>query len=84
MDAPAGGCVLAADHGQVRVLTLNRPATRNAIDLELLVVLAEAIEGAGSEAGAGRGRDRGRAAARPGRGQGRSSAAGEPGYSNND
>ena len=30
----------------VAVLTLNRPATRNAIDLELRVVLAEAIEGA--------------------------------------
>jgi enoyl-CoA hydratase/carnithine racemase len=39
-------CVLAADRGRVRVLTLNRPATRNAIDLELRVVLAEAIEGA--------------------------------------
>jgi enoyl-CoA hydratase/carnithine racemase len=38
--------VLAADHGPVRVLTLNRPARRNAIDLELRVVLAEAIEGA--------------------------------------
>ncbi|MDQ2811761.1 MAG: enoyl-CoA hydratase/isomerase family protein [Actinomycetota bacterium] len=46
MDDPAGRCVLAADHGQVRVLTLNRPATRNAIDLELRVVLAEAIEDA--------------------------------------
>ena len=42
----ADRCVLAADRGQVRVLTLNRPATRNAIDLELRVVLAEAIEGA--------------------------------------
>jgi 2-(1,2-epoxy-1,2-dihydrophenyl)acetyl-CoA isomerase len=42
-DAPS---VLAADHGPVRVLTLNRPARRNAIDLELRVVLAEAIEGA--------------------------------------
>ena len=31
MDTAAAGCVLAADHGQVRVLTLNRPATRNAI-----------------------------------------------------
>jgi 2-(1,2-epoxy-1,2-dihydrophenyl)acetyl-CoA isomerase len=41
----ADRCVLAADRGQVRVLTLNRPATRNAIDLELRVVLAEAIEG---------------------------------------
>jgi 2-(1,2-epoxy-1,2-dihydrophenyl)acetyl-CoA isomerase len=39
-------CVLTADRGQVRVITLNRPAARNAIDLELRVVLAEAIEGA--------------------------------------
>jgi enoyl-CoA hydratase/carnithine racemase len=37
-------CVLAADRGAIRVLTLNRPATRNAIDLELRVVLAEALE----------------------------------------
>jgi 2-(1,2-epoxy-1,2-dihydrophenyl)acetyl-CoA isomerase len=43
---PGEPCVQAADRGQVRVLTLNRPATRNAIDLELRVVLAEAIEGA--------------------------------------
>ncbi len=50
METAAGErCVLAADHGQVRVLTLNRPATRNAIDLELRVVLAEAIEGAMAE-----------------------------------
>ena len=39
-------CVLAADHGAIRVLTLNRPATRNAIDLGLRVVLAEALEAA--------------------------------------
>lgn len=39
-------CVLAADRGAIRVLTLNRPATRNAIDLELRVVLAEALEAA--------------------------------------
>jgi 2-(1,2-epoxy-1,2-dihydrophenyl)acetyl-CoA isomerase len=38
--------VLAADHGAIRVLTLNRAATRNAIDLELRVVLAEALEAA--------------------------------------
>lgn len=43
---PGEPCVQVADRGQVRVLTLNRPATRNAIDLELRVVLAEAIEGA--------------------------------------
>jgi 2-(1,2-epoxy-1,2-dihydrophenyl)acetyl-CoA isomerase len=46
MDESAGTCVLAEDHGQVRVLTLNRPGRRNAIDLELRVVLAEALEGA--------------------------------------
>jgi enoyl-CoA hydratase/carnithine racemase len=39
-------CVLTADHGAVRVVTLNRPATRNAIDLQLRVVLAEALEAA--------------------------------------
>ena len=45
-EATAGTCVLATDHGPVRVLTLNRPGRRNAIDLELRAVLAEAIEGA--------------------------------------
>jgi enoyl-CoA hydratase/carnithine racemase len=45
-EATAGTCVLAEDHGPVRVLTLNRPGRRNAIDLELPAVLAEAIEGA--------------------------------------
>lgn len=45
-EAATGPVVLAGDQGQVRVLTLNRPATRNAIDLELRDVLAEAIEGA--------------------------------------
>jgi enoyl-CoA hydratase/carnithine racemase len=39
-------CVLAADRGAIRILTLNRPATRNAIDLELRVVFAEALEAA--------------------------------------
>lgn len=34
-EAATGPVVLAGDQGQVRVLTLNRPATRNAIDLEL-------------------------------------------------
>ncbi|NKQ54212.1 enoyl-CoA hydratase [Amycolatopsis sp. K13G38] len=37
-------CVLTEDKGAIRVLTLNRPEVRNAIDLELRVVLAEAIE----------------------------------------
>ena len=36
-------CVLTADHDRVRVLTLNRPGTRNAIDLELRVMLAGAM-----------------------------------------
>jgi 2-(1,2-epoxy-1,2-dihydrophenyl)acetyl-CoA isomerase len=49
-EAAAGTCVLAADHGPVRVLTLNRPGRRNAIDLELRVVLAEALEGAMADA----------------------------------
>ncbi|MGC9670710.1 enoyl-CoA hydratase/isomerase family protein [Planosporangium sp. 12N6] len=39
-----GDCVQVADRGAVRVLTLNRPHRRNAIDLELRVVLAERIE----------------------------------------
>jgi enoyl-CoA hydratase/carnithine racemase len=39
-------CVLTEDRGRVRVLTLNRPRSRNAIDLELRVVLAEALEAA--------------------------------------
>lgn len=42
-------CVLAADRGAVRVVTLNRPHKRNAIDLELRVVLAEILEAAMSE-----------------------------------
>lgn len=37
-------CVLTEDRGAVRVVTLNRPDKRNAIDLELRVALAEAIE----------------------------------------
>lgn len=45
-EATAGTCVLATDHGEVRVLTLNRPGRRNGIDLELRAMLAEAIEGA--------------------------------------
>jgi len=45
-EAQTEDCVLAADRDAIRVLTLNRPATRNAIDLELRVVLAEALEAA--------------------------------------
>lgn len=37
-------CVLIEDAGPVRTVTLNRPDKRNAIDLELRVVLAEALE----------------------------------------
>jgi len=39
-------CVLVEDLGPVRVLTLNRPEKRNAIDLELRAVLAERLEAA--------------------------------------
>jgi 2-(1,2-epoxy-1,2-dihydrophenyl)acetyl-CoA isomerase len=49
--ADSQDCVLVSDADAVRVLTLNRPATRNAIDLEVRVVLAEAIEAAMAEAG---------------------------------
>lgn len=42
--------VLTEDAGPVRVVTLNRPDKRNAIDLELRVVLAEAIEAAMADA----------------------------------
>ncbi len=38
--------VLVEDRGPVRVITLHRPAVRNAIDLELRHALAEAIEAA--------------------------------------
>lgn len=38
--------VLTQDHDGVRVLTLNRPEMRNAIDIELRVDLADAFEGA--------------------------------------
>ncbi|WP_326639381.1 enoyl-CoA hydratase-related protein [Streptosporangium sp. NBC_01755] len=39
-----GDCVLVGENGAVRVLTLNRPRLRNAIDLELRITLAERIE----------------------------------------
>ncbi|GGN19820.1 enoyl-CoA hydratase/isomerase family protein [Streptomyces fuscichromogenes] len=45
-DYSLDGIVLAEDHGSVRVLILNRPEKRNAIDLELRVVLAERLESA--------------------------------------
>ncbi|KAA9165997.1 enoyl-CoA hydratase [Amycolatopsis acidicola] len=39
-------CVLTEDQDEIRTITLNRPEKRNAIDLELRVVLAEALEAA--------------------------------------
>ncbi|MFI8304995.1 enoyl-CoA hydratase/isomerase family protein [Streptomyces sp. NPDC085927] len=36
--------VLTEDHGAVRVLTMNRPELRNAIDMPLRLALAEALE----------------------------------------
>jgi 2-(1,2-epoxy-1,2-dihydrophenyl)acetyl-CoA isomerase len=48
--AEAPACVLAADHDQVRVITLNRPDKRNAIDMELRVVLAGMLEAAMADA----------------------------------
>jgi enoyl-CoA hydratase/carnithine racemase len=41
--------VLVEDRDRVRVITLNRPATRNAIDVPLRVALAEALEAAGAD-----------------------------------
>jgi enoyl-CoA hydratase/carnithine racemase len=41
--------VLSRDEGPVRVITLNRPAVKNAIDLVLRIELAEAIEAAMTE-----------------------------------
>lgn len=41
--------VLSADHGAVRTITLNRPHKRNAIDLELRIALADAIETANAD-----------------------------------
>lgn len=41
--------VLIEDRGAVRVITLNRPQVRNAIDLPLRVALAEALEAAGAD-----------------------------------
>src|SRR5438067_10373177 len=39
-------CVLTQDRDDIRTITLNRPDKRNAIDLELRVVLAAAMEAA--------------------------------------
>lgn len=43
---PMDDCVLSEDRGAIRVLTLNRPSRRNAIDLELRVVLADTLQAA--------------------------------------
>lgn len=42
----SAGPVLVDDDGAVRTVTLNRPHKRNAIDIELRIALAEAIESA--------------------------------------
>lgn len=45
------GPVLTEDRGDVRVVTLNRPGRKNAIDLHLRYALAEAIEAADTAGG---------------------------------
>ena len=49
MTAVAAAPVLVRDDGAVRTVTLNRPEKRNAIDLELRVALADAIEAADTD-----------------------------------
>lgn len=49
MTAVAAAPVLVQDEGAVRTVTLNRPEKRNAIDLELRVALADAIESADAD-----------------------------------
>ncbi|MEV4144456.1 enoyl-CoA hydratase-related protein [Amycolatopsis sp. NPDC049691] len=44
-------CVLTEDDETVRIVTLNRPSRRNAIDLELRIVLAEALEASMADRG---------------------------------
>jgi 2-(1,2-epoxy-1,2-dihydrophenyl)acetyl-CoA isomerase len=46
VSASDGATVLVEDRGAVRVITLNRPHVRNAIDLPLRHALAEAVEAA--------------------------------------
>jgi len=45
------GVVLTEDRGPVRIMTLNRPNVRNAIDLPLRHALAEAVEAADADPG---------------------------------
>jgi 2-(1,2-epoxy-1,2-dihydrophenyl)acetyl-CoA isomerase len=49
MTAVAAAPVFVRDDGGVRTVTLNRPEKRNAIDLELRVALADAIESADAD-----------------------------------
>ncbi len=49
MTAPAAPAVLTADSGGVRVVTLNRPDRRNAIDMPLRLALAAALEAADAD-----------------------------------
>lgn len=42
--------VLVEDDGAVRILTLNRPDVRNAIDIPLRLALADALEAADADA----------------------------------
>ncbi len=46
MTTTTAGPVLIDDDAAVRTVTLNRPEKRNAIDIELRIALAEAIESA--------------------------------------
>lgn len=51
MSVDGAAPVLVEDRGAIRIITLNRPEVRNAIDLPLRYALAEAIEAADAEAG---------------------------------
>jgi enoyl-CoA hydratase/carnithine racemase len=51
MTGAIAGPVLVDDNDAVRTVTLNRPQKRNAIDIELRIALAEAIESADQDAG---------------------------------
>lgn len=49
MSSGSGPVVLTEDRGPIRLVTLNRPAVRNAIDIPLRVELAEALEAAAAD-----------------------------------